>query len=130
MLNSLIDLAVYESLWNITEILLGDEIVGRELFLRRPRWSDADEVIAICREPDISVFTRVPPNYQREDFEKFLIAVEKTFTERSGAEYLIRESVDGPVLGAVGISAKERHAEAGYYLSSRARGKGGSNSSS
>jgi RimJ/RimL family protein N-acetyltransferase len=108
----------------MSHLLIAEEILGDGLVLRRPTPDDAEQVIAICRDPTIAQNTSVPVDYQPSDFEAFLLLAEAAFSGRVGGHYVIRETNDGPILGAVGVGINEWGAEAGYYLDQSARGRG------
>ena len=101
---------------------LGEGAIGL-----RP-WQDAelDVMVAICRDPDVARFTRVPDPYSEADARAWIDAQPGRLEAGDGVAFAITSSGGAP-LGSIGlrIDPGDRDiVEAGYMVAPAARGRG------
>jgi RimJ/RimL family protein N-acetyltransferase len=92
--------------------------------LRPPSSTDIDRITALCQDPDIQHYTRLPVPYRREDAASFVASALETLLEGRGAHLLVE--VDEVVVGCVGasINAADRVGVVGYWTAPEARRRG------
>jgi RimJ/RimL family protein N-acetyltransferase len=92
--------------------------------LRPPSAADVDRITALCEDPDIQHYTRLPVPYRREDATSFVALALAALHEGRGAHLLVE--VQGVVVGCVGASIDEtdRVGVVGYWTAPGARRKG------
>jgi RimJ/RimL family protein N-acetyltransferase len=89
--------------------------------LRPWREEDVPAIVAICDDPDVARFTRVPAPYTEQDARDFLAG---TVVEELGFAIVSAEDEED-VLGSIGIrDAGDERAEVGYLVGARVRGRG------
>ncbi|HEY2260682.1 MAG TPA: GNAT family N-acetyltransferase [Solirubrobacteraceae bacterium] len=107
--------------------LPAEPLVDGETVLRPWRDSDLRALVEACQDPEISRWTRVPPNYGETDARAYLLQrYDMTFQGRA-APFAIVGASDGTLLGSVAlirIEWEHRRAEVGYWLARAARGQG------
>lgn len=104
-----------------------DPPLGQGSIALRP-WRDADlgTMVAICRDPDVARFTRVPHPYSEADARAWIGAQPGRLEAGEGLALAIADGGGAPV-GSVGlrIDPSDREiAEAGYMVAPAARGRG------
>ena len=101
---------------------LGEGGVG----LRPWEDGDLDTMVAICSDPEVARFTRVPDPYSEADARAWIDAQPGRLEAGEGLTFAITAGA-GPPLGSVGlrIDPGDRDiAEAGYMVAPDARGRG------
>jgi RimJ/RimL family protein N-acetyltransferase len=104
-----------------------DPPLGQGAIALRP-WQEADleVMVAICSDPDVARFTRVPEPYSEADARAWLDALPGRLDAGEGVTFAITEYGGSPV-GSIGlrIDPSDREiAEAGYMVAPAARGRG------
>jgi RimJ/RimL family protein N-acetyltransferase len=97
-----------------------------EITLRPHRAEDADAVVEILQEPDISKWTLVPFPYRHEHFHEWLEGSLVQATLGTGLHLQIADAGGHPI-GAVGISEidwERGTGDVGYWVAKPARGRG------
>ncbi|WP_280234829.1 GNAT family N-acetyltransferase [Nocardia cyriacigeorgica] len=95
------------------------------VWLSRPRATDIDTIVARCQEPSIGEWVTIPLPYGRADAEAFLTEISEPGWADRSPTWAIRPADDGPVLGMIGLGARdETAAEIGFWLGSDFRGRG------
>jgi RimJ/RimL family protein N-acetyltransferase len=87
------------------------------------QWQDDDvpAIVAICDDPEVARFTRVPSPYTERDAREFLTG--GVVDEMSFA--IVAADDEGEVLGSIGLrDAGEKRGEVGYLVAAAARGRG------
>ncbi|OHV37668.1 MULTISPECIES: GNAT family N-acetyltransferase [Pseudofrankia] len=112
------------------------EITAGALHLRPWRPDDADAVFAVCQDPEIQRWTRVPVPYRREDAVGFVAAITQVgWRTGTGAHLAVVDATTGGLLASVGLAdmrdadglpgvAPGGDAEVGYWCAPDARGRG------
>jgi len=93
--------------------------------LRAKTREDVDALVAICQDPEISRWTRVPSPYGREDALGWIAASELERQAGTAMDWLAVD--DSGVLASIGIQhirADEGLGEIGYWVAPHARGRG------
>jgi RimJ/RimL family protein N-acetyltransferase len=105
-------------------LTLPDAFATADPVLRPPSAADVDRITAICQDPEIQRYTRLPVPYRREDATSFAAAALEALHEGRGAHLLVE--VDGVVMGCVGASirAADRIGVVGYWTAPEARRRG------
>jgi RimJ/RimL family protein N-acetyltransferase len=89
--------------------------------LRPWRAEDLRAIVAICDDPEVARWTRVPSPYTEEDARAFLAGA---VVEETGFA-IVAAGDDEDVLGSIGVrDAGEGRAEIGYLVGARARRRG------
>jgi [ribosomal protein S5]-alanine N-acetyltransferase len=104
-----------------------DPPLGEGAIALRP-WQDADldVMVAICRDPDVARFTRVPEPYSEADARAWIDAQPGRLESGEGVTLAITSSGGAP-LGSIGLRVDPGDrdiAEAGYMVAPAARGRG------
>jgi RimJ/RimL family protein N-acetyltransferase len=104
-----------------------DPPLGEGSIALRP-WQDADldVMVAICRDPDVARFTRVPDPYSEADARAWIDAQPGRLEAGEGVTLAITSGGGAP-LGSVGLRVDQGDrdiAEAGYMVAPAARGRG------
>jgi RimJ/RimL family protein N-acetyltransferase len=94
--------------------------------LRAHRPEDVDALVAICQDPAIPRWTRVPQPYTRADAEGWIAAVELDVRAGTSMSWLAVDEHDEVVasVGVQDIRQDEGIAEIGYWVAAHARGRG------
>jgi RimJ/RimL family protein N-acetyltransferase len=96
---------------------LADGVVA----LREWREGDVPAIVAMCDDPDVARFTRVPSPYTERDARDFVAGI--AIEEMSFA--IVSADDDDEVLGSIGLrDADEGRGEIGYLVAAAARGRG------
>ncbi len=89
--------------------------------LREWRDDDVAAIVAICDDPEVARFTRVPSPYTERDAREFLdggVLEEMSFARVAADD-------EEEVLGSIGLrDAGEKRGELGYLVAAGARGRG------
>lgn len=102
-----------------------DQLTFDRGLLRQPRTDDAERITAICQDPAIQRFTRVPIPYTRSDAEQFIAMTQQRWDAGRPAPFVVE--VDGQLvacLGLVDIDEMDGWAEVGYWTAPEARQQG------
>jgi RimJ/RimL family protein N-acetyltransferase len=93
--------------------------------VRPVRETDIAPMVAACRDPEISRWTRVPSPYTREDAERFLAIAETEARAGQGVALAIADAGDR-LVGTIGLMELDGggYGEIGYWLAAEARGRG------
>lgn len=100
-------------------------LVDADLRLRPPTEADVPVIAAICRDPDIQRFTRVPAPYTEDDARWFVRFSEQGLANGTGIHLLAVDHEDR-VRGAVGLSVDpvDFSGELGYWIAPASRRQG------
>jgi RimJ/RimL family protein N-acetyltransferase len=94
--------------------------------LRPKGREDIDALVAICHDPEISRWTRVPSPYTREDAEGWMAAGELDRQADLGIDWLAVDE-QGDVVASIAVQhirPDEGVGEIGYWVAAPARGRG------
>src|SRR3954468_5563281 len=94
--------------------------------LRPKRREDIDALVAVCQDPEISRWTRVPSPYTREDAEGWIRAAELDRQAGLGIDWLAVDE-QGEVVASIAVQhirPDEGVGEIGYWVVAPARGRG------
>ena len=104
------------------------EISAGRLHLRPWLPGDAEQVYAACQDPEVQRWTTVPSPYGREDARVFVEEISpRQWADGTAASFAVLDATSGRVLasvGLLGISARDRSAELGFWCAAPARGAG------
>ncbi len=103
------------------------ELADGVVALRPWRDTDLRRLVAMCRDPEVARWTRVPDNYTREDALTFLALVDVERRAGRAAHLAITLAADGTVAGSISLQHLDweaRAGEIGYYLAPECRGQG------
>ena len=94
--------------------------------LREHRQSDVDALVAICQDPSIPRWTRVPQPYTRADAEGWVAGVELEVAAGTAMNWLAVDEDDNVVASVAvqDIREDEGTGEIGYWVAAHARGRG------
>ena len=94
--------------------------------LREHRQSDVDALVAICQDPAIPRWTRVPQPYTRADAEGWVAGVELEVAAGTAMNWLAVDEDDDVVASVAvqDIREDEGTGEIGYWVAAHARGRG------
>ena len=94
--------------------------------LRAKTREDIDALVAICQDPAIPRWTRVPNPYRPADAEAWIVVSELELEAESGIDWLAVDEQDEVVasLAIQHIRADEGLGEVGYWVAAGARGRG------
>lgn len=112
--------------------LTGVALTTGRLVLAAPTEQDVDAITAICQDPEIRAWNRVPSPYTRADAEFFVREVVAAgLAAGSRAVFGMYDAVSGRLLGSVGLyeltGAHARNGAMGeivYWAAPQARGRG------
>ncbi|MGO1592303.1 GNAT family N-acetyltransferase [Ancrocorticia sp.] len=98
------------------------------LSLTVPQPGDADELTALCQDPEIQKWTTVPVPYERKDAVAFIEDVVLPGWEKDSPTWFIRStttnSAQSDILGAIGLTKHaDTIAEIGFWLAPESRGR-------
>lgn len=103
------------------------ELTDGSLRLRPWRLEDVPRVAEICRDPEISRWTRVPSPYTEEHARSWIEQTIRDWDRREG-ESAFAVTDGGEVVGAIGLRLFEDEYTArgsiGYWVAADARGRG------
>jgi RimJ/RimL family protein N-acetyltransferase len=107
--------------------LPGKPLVNGETALRPWRDDDLDELVALCQDPEIGRWTRVPSPYRQTDGRAYLLHRYDLLAAGVSAPFAVVAATRGELLGSVALMNIDRdhaRAEVGYWLGAGARGQG------
>jgi RimJ/RimL family protein N-acetyltransferase len=92
-------------------------------------WDDRDleRMIAMCRDPEIARWTRVPSPYTREDGLTFLTLAEIERRNGTAAHLALEDAAAGAVAGSISLQHLDwegDRGEIGYFTAAEFRGRG------
>jgi RimJ/RimL family protein N-acetyltransferase len=103
-------------------------LVDGSTALRSWRDKDAVRLVAVCQDPEIPRWTRVPTPYGESDARAFLLQRYDAVSAETLAPFaIVPPAADGELLGSIALMHPdwtERRAEVGYWLARDARGHG------
>jgi RimJ/RimL family protein N-acetyltransferase len=104
-----------------------DPPLSDDMITLRPKGrGDVDALVAICQDPEISRWTRVPSPYTREDAEGWIAAAELDRQAGLGIDWLAVDE-SGEVVASIAVQhirPGEGVGEIGYWVAAPARGRG------
>jgi RimJ/RimL family protein N-acetyltransferase len=92
--------------------------------LRAKGRQDLDALVAICQDPAISRWTRVPSPYTREDAEFWIAAAELDMQADRAINWLAVDAQDEVVASIAVQGIRAGAGEIGYWVAAPARGRG------
>ncbi|WP_072687140.1 GNAT family N-acetyltransferase [Rhodococcus marinonascens] len=93
--------------------------------LNPPVLTDIDEICTGCQDRSIAEWTTLPAPYMRSDAERFVRHTAPSGWSDRSPTWTVRETDDGPVVGMIGLIARDATAgEIGYLLSPAVRSRG------
>jgi len=101
------------------------QLKGERILLRMLADSDISALMAICNDPDLHHFTRIPYPYTRRDAAWFIDHAKKE--KRTGRELHCGIIFENKLIGMIGIHnlvVKDKRTEIGYFIAKVYRGKG------
>jgi RimJ/RimL family protein N-acetyltransferase len=108
--------------------LPGEPLVDGPTALRPWRDADIPSLVAICQDPEISRWTRVPFPYGETDARAYMLQRYDAVQSGTAAPFAIVSAADDTVLlGSISllrIDWQHLRGEVGYFLSAGARGAG------
>jgi RimJ/RimL family protein N-acetyltransferase len=109
-------------------VLAPDPPLAGERVSLRP-WGDADldAMVAICRDPEVARFTRVPEPYTEADARVWIAAQPGRRRDGEGVALAIVDRPGAAPVGSIGLHvdpADRDVAEIGYNVAPHARGRG------
>ncbi len=92
-------------------------------------WRDLDipALVAVCQDPEIARWTRVPSPYGEADARLYLQQRHDSLQSGASAPFAVVATDDGRLLGSTSLlrfSWVDARAEVGYFLAREARGQG------
>ncbi|NGP08828.1 GNAT family N-acetyltransferase [Rhodococcus sp. 14C212] len=100
-------------------------LAGSTVVLTVPVPDDVDALTAACRDRSIVRWTTVPDPYTRADAQRFVGDVVPAGWEGHSPVWAVRTTADGPLLGTIGLIARDPSAaEIGYWIAPAARTRG------
>lgn len=101
------------------------ELRAGDLRLRPPAERDVPRLTAICQDPEVQRWTRVPSPYREEDARTFVRRSADALAEGSGAHLVVVRDAD-EVLAATGLEIDRRDlsGQVGYWVAPEVRGQG------
>ncbi len=108
--------------------LPGQPLVDGPTTLRPWRDGDLAELIALCRDPEIVRWTRVPANYTAADGRNYLARRhDMAFAGLLAPFAIVSGAADGELIGSISLlrfAWEHRRGEVGYWLGGAGRGAG------
>jgi RimJ/RimL family protein N-acetyltransferase len=107
--------------------LPGEPLRDGPTVLRQWRDDDVDGLVALCQDPEIVRWIRLPAAYGRDDARAYLDSCDPAARAGAAAHLAIAASGDGELLGSISllrISWPDRRSEVGYWLGAAGRGRG------
>lgn len=111
----------------MARIVLPAALPADETTLRPWRDDDLRDLVAICQDPEIARWTRVPSPYRETDARAYLLHRYDLLLAGASAPFAITAADDGRLLGSIALMQVDRRharAEVGYWLGARGRGQG------
>ncbi len=108
-------------------VLPAQDLADGPTALRPWRESDVPALVAVCQDPEIPRWTRVPSPYGEADARLYLEQRHDAVQNGTSAPFAIVASDDGRLLGSISLmrfSWIDARAEVGYFLAREARGQG------
>jgi RimJ/RimL family protein N-acetyltransferase len=109
-------------------VLPGEPIVDGQTALRPWRDADIPSLVAVCQDPEIPRWTRVPSPYGETDARAYMLQRHTGPDAGIAAPFAIVAAADDEeLLGSISlmrIDWHHRRGEVGYWLGARARGAG------
>ncbi|WP_329119945.1 GNAT family N-acetyltransferase [Streptomyces sp. NBC_01353] len=101
-------------------------LITERLTLGRFTPEDADEIHAICQDPEIQRWTTVPSPYGRQDAEFFLNRlVPDGWRDDTDYSFAVRPREGGPILAAIALHHPRAGTwEVGFWTAKEHRGRG------
>jgi RimJ/RimL family protein N-acetyltransferase len=106
--------------------LPADPLGDGPTILRQWRDDDVPAIVALCQDPEIVRWIRVPAAYDETDARAYLDSREPAARAGLAAHFAIADDA-GRLLGSISLlrfSWPDRRAEVGYWLGAPARGQG------
>jgi RimJ/RimL family protein N-acetyltransferase len=107
--------------------LPGEPLHDGETVLRQWRDDDVDALVALCQDPEIVHWIRVPVPYRREEAGAYLGSRDPAARAGSAAHLAIAAAGDDAPLGSISLLRffwPDRRGEVGYWLGAPGRGRG------
>jgi RimJ/RimL family protein N-acetyltransferase len=109
------------------KIVLPAALLEGETALRPWRDTDLEQLVALCQDPEIGRWTRVPIPYTENDARLYLLHRYEQAHSGDRAPFAITTPDRETVLGSTSLMNLDwlnRNAEVGYWLGAAARGQG------
>ena len=107
--------------------LPGEPLRDGDTVVRQWRDDDVPSLVAICQDPEIVRWIRVPSPYGTDEARAYLSSRDPAARSGAGAHLAIAAARDGGLLGSISLlrfAWADRRAEVGYWLGASARGQG------
>ena len=107
------------------ELALDELDGGARVRLRVPRPGDVEALAAICQDPDIRRFTRVPDPYTLDDAREYVNRAIGSWEDGGPAPWFVE--LNGELVGNIALVHLDREdgwGELGYWIAPAARGRG------
>jgi ribosomal-protein-alanine N-acetyltransferase len=112
----------------LTSINLPAEPLSDGITALRPwRESDVPKLVAVCRDEEITRWTRVPWTYDIPDAQAWIAESRSLARDRISAPFAIVDRPRGELLGSISLMRftwEHARGEVGYLLAREARGRG------
>jgi RimJ/RimL family protein N-acetyltransferase len=102
-------------------------ISDRSIRLRLRADADTPAIVAVCQDPEIPRWTRVPDPYDETSATEWAAVSARQREAGDGLHLLIVDAESDDLLGSIGvqeINRAERRCHLGYWLAREARGRG------
>ena len=98
----------------------------KRLTLRKPRISDAKKILYIYQEKKLSTVTHIPYPYKLKDAQEFIKRNIKGFGKTHYSFFIVNNKTNEIMgsLGFVSVNKRDNHAEVGFVIAKKHRGKG------
>ena len=90
-------------------------------------WEEEDvpALVAVCQDPEIARWTRVPSPYGESQAREFLATKERMAADHGDRYFAVVDARDRRLLGSTGLQrVRDRRAQIGYLVAAEARGRG------